>query len=85
MKNQRSALACAAIDTVKDLHFYLGKAMDAEAQRTGGTLLKKFAQTTNVFIHQKANLALDALVKGCSPGRVLKALLSTGLRYEERI
>ncbi len=80
MANLRSVVACAATDTIAELHVHLGKTMDPEAERTGRALLLKLAQTTNVFIHQQVNLALDALVGGCSPGRLLSALLNTGLR-----
>ncbi|XP_078123180.1 TOG array regulator of axonemal microtubules protein 2-like [Sander vitreus] len=67
--------------TVAELHAHLGRAMDTEAQWTGRVLLLKLAQTTNSFIHQQANLALDALVEGCSPGRIINVLLNTGLRH----
>ncbi|XP_044027057.1 TOG array regulator of axonemal microtubules protein 2-like [Siniperca chuatsi] len=79
--NLRSVVACAAMDTIAELHLNLGRAMDPEAERTGRALLLKLAQTTNAFIHQQANLALDALVEGCSTGRVMSALLNTGLSH----
>lgn len=68
------------MESIGDLHLHLCKAMDPEAERTGRALLLKLAQTTSTFIHQKANLALDALVEGCSPNRVVTALLNAGLR-----
>lgn len=68
------------MDSIAELHLRLGKAMDPESDRTGRALLLKLAQTTSTFIHQQANLALDALVEGCSPSRVVSALLNTGLR-----
>lgn len=80
VKNQRPSLAGAVIDTIAELHTQLGKSMDPEAERTSDALLLKLAQTSNEFVHQRANLALDALVKGCSPAKVLNVLLSTGLR-----
>lgn len=54
--------------------------MDTKAEWTGRALLQKLAKTTNVFVHQRANLALDALVEGCCPGRVMSVLFNTGLR-----
>ncbi|XP_044192173.1 uncharacterized protein LOC122970175 [Thunnus albacares] len=81
VNNLRSSVACAAMESIAQLHIYLGKAMDPEAEVTGRTLLLKLAQTTNDFIHQHANHALDALVEGCSPGRVVTALLNTGLSH----
>ncbi|XP_034734911.1 uncharacterized protein LOC117949031 [Etheostoma cragini] len=80
VNNLRSGVACAAMATVAKLHVHLGRAMDPEAEWTGPVLLLKFAQTTNVFILDQAHLALEALVEGCSPGRILPALLNTGLR-----
>ncbi|XP_026203890.1 TOG array regulator of axonemal microtubules protein 2-like [Anabas testudineus] len=81
VKNLRSNVACAAIDTIAELHVDLGKTMDPEAERTGSALLLKLAQTTSIFIHQQTNHALDVLVEGCSPGRVISALLNTGLSH----
>ncbi|GLD62046.1 uncharacterized protein AKAME5_001380100 [Lates japonicus] len=81
VKNLRSCVACAAMDSIGDLHIHLCKAMDPEAERTGRALLLKLAQTTSAFIHQQANLALDALVEGCSPNRVVTALLNAGLSH----
>jgi len=74
----RSVVACAAMDALADLHSYLGKMMDPEVERTGGALLQKLAQTTNAFILQQVHLALDVLVKGSSPGRVMNVLLNIG-------
>ncbi|XP_051260275.1 uncharacterized protein LOC127365816 [Dicentrarchus labrax] len=81
VKNLRSAVSCAAMNTVAQLHVHLQKAMDPEAERTGRALLLKLAQTTNTFIHQQANLALDAMVQNCSHGRVVSALLNAGLSH----
>ncbi|XP_049457834.1 TOG array regulator of axonemal microtubules protein 1-like [Epinephelus fuscoguttatus] len=81
MNSPRSAVACAAIDTVAALHLHLGRAMDLEAETTGRTLLLQLAQKSSTFIHQKVNLALGALAEGCSPKRVLSALVNTGLSH----
>ncbi|XP_031177275.1 uncharacterized protein LOC116065776 [Sander lucioperca] len=81
VNNLRSAVACAAMATIAKVHVHLGRAMDPEAKWTGRVLLLKLAQTNNVFIKEQANLALDALVEGCSPGRILNVLLDTGLRH----
>ncbi|XP_032363125.1 TOG array regulator of axonemal microtubules protein 2-like [Etheostoma spectabile] len=70
VNNLRSAVACSTISTLAELHTHLGRAMDTEARWTGRVLLLKLAQTTNAFIHQQANLALDALVEGCSTSKV---------------
>ncbi|KAI9540883.1 hypothetical protein NQZ68_036219 [Dissostichus eleginoides] len=79
--NLRSVVSCAAIDTVADLHTHLGKIMDPEVERTGGALLLKLAQTTNAFIHQQANFALDALVQGSSPARIMNVLFNMGSKH----
>lgn len=69
------------MDTMVYLYVYLQRDMDSQADKTGRALLLKIAQaTTNVFVQQQANLALEAMVENCSPGRVLNALLNTGLR-----
>ncbi|KAI4818036.1 hypothetical protein KUCAC02_011402 [Chaenocephalus aceratus] len=81
VNNLRSVVACAAMDALADLHSYLGKMMDPEVERTGGALLLKLAQTTNAFILQQAHLALDVLVKGSSPGRVMNVLLNIGSNH----
>ncbi|XP_059206166.1 TOG array regulator of axonemal microtubules protein 1-like [Centropristis striata] len=81
VNNLRSAVAVAAMDAVGELHVQLGKAMDPHAERTGRALLLKLATTTNTFIHQQANLALDSLVEGCSPGRIITFLVNAGLNH----
>lgn len=81
VNNLRSCVSCAAMDTLVYLYVYLQKDMDNQAERTGRVLLLKIAQANaNVFIQQQANLALEAMVKNCSPGRVLTTLLNTGLK-----
>ncbi|XP_027141907.1 TOG array regulator of axonemal microtubules protein 2 isoform X3 [Larimichthys crocea] len=82
VNNLRSCVSCAAMDTLVYLYVYLQKDMDNQAERTGRVLLLKIAQANaNVFIQQQANLALEAMVKNCSPGRVLTTLLNTGLNH----
>ncbi|XP_053706958.1 uncharacterized protein LOC128750635 isoform X2 [Synchiropus splendidus] len=76
-----SIVACEAINTIAALHRHLGKAMDQEAEMTGRTLLMKLAHTNNKLIHLQVNLALEALVKGCSPAKVLSSLVSPGLSH----
>lgn len=80
VQNLRSAVACAAMNVLAELYVHLQKAMDPEVEGTGRALLLKLAQTTNAFIHEQANLALDAMVQNCSHGRILSSLLNTGLR-----
>nr|XP_033503004.1 uncharacterized protein LOC117269794 [Epinephelus lanceolatus] len=81
VNNLRSAVACEAMDTLAELYVHLQKAMDPEAEGTGRALLLKLAQATSAFIHQQANLALDALVDNCSHGRIVSALLNAGLSH----
>ncbi|XP_042356730.1 crescerin-like protein che-12 [Plectropomus leopardus] len=81
VKNLRSAVACAAMNTVAELYIHLKKAMDPEVEGTGRALLLKLAASTNAFIQQQANLALDAMVGNCSHGRILSVLLNTGLNH----
>lgn len=80
VKNLRSVVACAAMNTIADLYVHLQRVMDPEAEGTGRILLLKLAETTNAYIHQQANVALDAMVKHCSHSRIVSALLNTGLR-----
>lgn len=80
VKNLRSTVACAAMNAIADLYSYLQRAMDPEAEGTGRILLLKLAETKNAFIHEQANLALDAMVQQCSHSQIVKALLNTGLR-----
>ncbi|XP_047188202.1 TOG array regulator of axonemal microtubules protein 1-like [Scophthalmus maximus] len=82
VKHGRCCVVFAPIDTITELHVHLGKNMDPEVDWTGCVLLLKLAQTTQTFIHQRVNLALDALVKGCSPGRVVITLLNFGLSHQ---
>ncbi|XP_026184321.1 uncharacterized protein LOC113143076, partial [Mastacembelus armatus] len=85
VKSLRSAVACAAMNTIAELYVCLQKAMDPEVEGTGRALLQKLAQTTNAFIHQQANLALDAMVQNCSPGRTVSCLLNTGLNHRSPV
>lgn len=80
VNSRRSAVACAAIKTLAELYVDLQKAMDPEVEGTGRAVLLKLARTTNAFIQQEANLALDAMVENCSHGRIMITLLNTGLR-----
>lgn len=80
VNNLRSAVACAAMNIIAELYVALQKAMDPKVESTGRALLLKFGTTTNAFIHQEANHALDAMVENCSPGRVVTVLLSTALK-----
>ena len=68
------------MNILADLYLHLQKTMDPEVEGTGRALLLKLAQTTNAFIHQQANLALDAMVENCSYGRIVRALFNAGLR-----
>lgn len=71
------------METMVYLYVYLQKNMDAYAESTGRALLLKIAQANaNLFTQQQANTALGSLVQNCSPGRVLNALLNTGLRWD---
>lgn len=68
------------MNTLADLYVNLQKAMDTEAEGTGRALLLKLAEAVNAFIHQQANVALDAMVQYCSHRPIVSALLNTGLR-----
>lgn len=81
MKNLRSAVACAAMNTVAELYDHLQRTMDPEVEGTGQAFLPKLASSTNDFIQQQANIALDVMVANCSHGRILSALLNTGLSH----
>ncbi|KAM7374291.1 hypothetical protein PAMP_006959 [Pampus punctatissimus] len=81
VNNLRSVVSCAAMNTLGDMYRHLQKTMDPEAERTGRALLLKLASTTNAFIHQQVNLALDAMVENCSHGRNVTTLVNTGLSH----
>ncbi|CAK6953798.1 uncharacterized protein LOC122994999 [Scomber scombrus] len=81
VNNLRSTVSCAAINTLADLFLHFQKTIDPEVEGTGRALLLKLAQTTNAFIHQQANLALDAMVENCSYGRIVSTLLNAGLSH----
>ncbi|XP_075905695.1 uncharacterized protein LOC142903764 [Nelusetta ayraudi] len=82
IKNLRSLVDSVAMDTMVYLYVYLQRNMDAYAESTGRALLLKLAQaSSNLFTQQRANTALGSLVQNCSPGRVLNALLNTGLSH----
>ncbi|XP_076613040.1 TOG array regulator of axonemal microtubules protein 1-like [Chaetodon auriga] len=80
VRNPRSTVAVAAIDTFRYLYIYLQKNMDLLVERTGVCLLQRIAQSNaNNFIQQQVNVALEVMVQNCSSGRVLSLLLNTGL------
>ncbi len=69
------------MDTMAYLYVYMQTAMDHQAEWAGRALLQRIAQANaNAFIQRQANVALEALVKNCSPNRVLPVLVKTGLR-----
>lgn len=78
MKNLRSSVACAAVDTMAMLYLHLQLIMDPEVERTARALLLRLAQGRETFIKEKVSVALDALVQNCSYGRVVTALLNSG-------
>ncbi|XP_065809327.1 TOG array regulator of axonemal microtubules protein 1-like [Labrus bergylta] len=82
VKNLRSSVASAAVDTIVSMYVYLQKDMDTMVDKTCCALLLKIAQSSvNVFLRQQANKALDSLVQNCSPAPVLNVLLRTGLSH----
>ncbi|XP_070843774.1 TOG array regulator of axonemal microtubules protein 2-like [Chaetodon trifascialis] len=84
VRNPRSTVAVAAIDTLRYLYVYLRKNMDALVERTGVCLLQRIAQSNaNDFIQQRVNMALQAMVQNCSSGRHL-SVLNTGLNNLNR-
>lgn len=80
VKNLRSAVACAAIDTLGDLFLHLQNAMDPEVEGTSQALLFTLAKNKASFSNKHANLALGAMVQNCSYTRTVSALLHKGLR-----
>lgn len=68
------------MDTMVYLYIYLQRDMDPQVERTGSALLLKIAASSNAFIKQAANKALESLVQNCSTNRILTTLLNTGLR-----
>lgn len=65
--------------TLGHMFEHLQKTMDKELEWTACVLLQKSGESNN-FIREDAELALGHMVDNCTPGRVLNALVSTGLR-----
>ncbi|CAI5694356.1 unnamed protein product [Oreochromis niloticus] len=83
IKNNRSCVSFAALDTVVYLCVHLKERMDREAEWTCESLLQVFARANaNVSIQQHAKEALTALVHGCSPSRFLNSLVTMGLKHK---
>lgn len=61
------------------LYAWLKRKMDPQVESTGHALLLRTAELHG-FVQQHANNALSFLVENCSPYRVLKILVNTGLR-----
>ncbi|KAI4889922.1 hypothetical protein NFI96_032359, partial [Prochilodus magdalenae] len=80
VKNLRSVVARAAMGTLGHMFEHLQKTMDKELERTACVLLQKSGESNN-FIREDAELALGHMVDNCTPGRVLNALVSTGLNH----
>ncbi|XP_047446205.1 uncharacterized protein LOC125011175 [Mugil cephalus] len=82
VKNLRSTVASAAIDTLIFFCVRLRSVLDTEVEWIGRALLLKIAQSSaSRFLQEKANLALEAVVRHCHPNRVLTVLLHMGLRH----
>ncbi|CAI5677697.1 unnamed protein product [Oreochromis niloticus] len=83
IKNNRSCVSCAALDTVGYLCVHLKERMDTEADLTCESLLRVFAgANANPFIQQHAKEALTALVHHCSPSRFITSLERHGLKHK---
>lgn len=80
VKNLHCLVSCAAMATLGEMYACIQRAMDDMVEETGHALILK-ASESNTFIQQQANLALDAMVQNCSPGRTMNALLSAGLSH----
>ncbi|XP_063350356.1 uncharacterized protein LOC134641752 [Pelmatolapia mariae] len=83
IKNNRSCVSCAALDTVGYLCVHLKERMDREADLTCESLLQVFARANaNPFIQKHAKEALTALVHHCSPSRFITSLEIHGLKHK---
>ncbi|CAJ1078927.1 crescerin-like protein che-12 [Xyrichtys novacula] len=82
VENLRSAVASAAIETLKYLYVHLKEKMDKAVQRTGEALLLKVAQAhSKTFLQQQVGVALKAMLLNCDPEPVLRVLVQTGLSH----
>ncbi|XP_062873231.1 uncharacterized protein LOC134334722 isoform X2 [Trichomycterus rosablanca] len=79
VKNLRSMVSRAAMTTLAHLYAHLQRAMDPELDGTALVLLHKAGESSQ-FVKEDADMALNAMVIGCSPARVLNALLAGGLK-----
>ncbi|KAL4642051.1 hypothetical protein GN956_G11016 [Arapaima gigas] len=75
VRNLHSVVSRVALGTMGHLHTHLQKLMDKELNWTARALLLK-AGDSKALIRQEANVALEKMVKNCSPIRVMKALLN---------
>lgn len=80
VKNPQSSVPCAALATLAEMYAHLQRTMDDMVEETGSVLILKVSESNNV-VQQQANLALDTMVKNCSPGRTMNALLNAGLSH----
>lgn len=80
VKNLHSMVSCAAIDTLGEMYAHLQRTMDDMVEETGCAVILKVSES-NTFIQQQANLALDAMVQNCSPGRTMNVLLNARLTH----
>ncbi|XP_025754034.1 uncharacterized protein LOC106098519 isoform X1 [Oreochromis niloticus] len=86
IKNNRSCVSCAALDTVVYLCVHLKERMDRAADLTCESLLQVFARANaNEFIQQHAHEALTALVHHCSPSRFITSLEIHGLKHKSAL
>ncbi|XP_034554767.1 formin-like protein 14 [Notolabrus celidotus] len=82
IKNPRSAVASAAIDTLVYLLVYFKENLESQVEDMVRALLQKIVQANaNAFLRKQVLGALEVLVQNSSPGRVIKVLVQTGLSH----
>ncbi|KAL7833937.1 hypothetical protein AOLI_G00288970 [Acnodon oligacanthus] len=79
VKNLLSMVSRAAMITLANLYAHLQRKMDQEVESTACVLLHKAGESSQ-FIREDVEAALSMMVQNCSPGRILHALLTGGLR-----
>ncbi|VDD89627.1 unnamed protein product [Enterobius vermicularis] len=79
-KNLRSSVSRVAIVALGRLFSCLNTKMDSELDKVCLVLLQKAGDVSNAFIRKDATNSLDEMVKNASAGKVLTALLASGIK-----
>lgn len=79
VKNLRSMVSRAAMETLAHMYAHLERGMDAEAEGTAKTVLQKAGEASG-FIRKDVEMVLSHMVLCVTHSRSMNALINTGLR-----